>query len=202
MADPRITLVLASASELRRRLLDNAGFAFLCDPPPVDEQQVKSSLHGAQATSTEIAETLAELKAQRVAIRHPGCLVIGADQVLDCNGILYDKPTDIDRARADLIALRGKTHALVTSVVAVRDGIRLWHYNDQSSLTMRDFSDEFLDTYLDQISEQAFQSVGAYQVEARGVQLFEKIDGDYFSILGLPLLPLVAFLRGQGLTSQ
>ncbi len=202
MADPQTTLILASASELRRKLLENAGFAFVCDPPAVDEQLVKLSLHGAQATSTVIAETLAELKAQRVAIRHPGCLVIGSDQVLDCNGVLYDKPLDIDSARADLIALRGKTHALLTSVVAVRDGIRLWHYNDQSSLTMRDFSDEFLDAYLDQVSEQACQSVGAYQVEARGVQLFEKVAGDYFSILGLPLLPLVAFLRGQGLASQ
>ena len=202
MADPRTALILASASEQRRRLLDNAGFAFVCDPAVVDEQQVKLSLRAAQATSTEIAEALAELKAQRVAIRHPECLVIGADQILDCDGILYDKPIDIDRARADLMALRGKTHTLATSVVAVRDGVRLWHYNDQSSLTMRAFSDEFIDTYLDQISEQACQSVGAYQVEARGVQLFEKIDGDYFSILGLPLLPLVAFLRGQGLIGR
>ena len=121
---------------------------------------------------------------------------------VDCDGILYDKPKDIDRARTDLMALRGKTHMLVTSVVVVRDGDRLWHHNDHSSLTMRAFSDEFLDCYLDQIADKACESVGAYQVEARGIQLFEKIDGDYFSILGLPLLPLVEFLREQGVVSR
>lgn len=202
MNDSQSTLILASASELRRRLLDNAGFTFDCDPPVVDEQEIKLSLGGTQATSTQIAETLAELKAQRVAVRHPGCLVVGADQVVDCDGTLYDKPKDIDRARADLMALRGKTHMLVTSVVVVRDGDRLWHHNDHSSLTMRAFSDEFLDCYLDQIADKACESVGAYQVEARGIQLFEKIDGDYFSILGLPLLPLVEFLREQGVVSR
>ena len=202
MGDTQTTIILASGSELRRRLLENAGVAFASDPPSIDEQEVKLSLGETQATSTQIAETLAELKAQRVAIRHPGRLVVGADQILDCDGTIFDKPGDIERARTDLMALRGKTHLLVTSVVAVRDGDRLWHHNDQSSLTMRAFSVEFIDNYLEKIAGRACESVGAYQVEGLGMQLFEKIDGDYFSILGLPLLPLVAFLRGQGMIDR
>ena len=149
MGDTQTTIILASGSELRRRLLENAGVAFASDPPSIDEQEVKLSLGETQATSTQIAETLAELKAQRVAIRHPGRLVVGADQILDCDGTIFDKPGDIERARTDLMALRGKTHLLVTSVVAVRDGDRLWHHNDQSSLTMRAFSVEFIDNYLE-----------------------------------------------------
>ena len=121
MADPQASLVLASASALRRKLLDNAGLDYICDPAAIDEHEIKGALLRELATSTRVAETLAELKAQRVAVRHPGCIVIGADQVLDCEGVLYDKPTDIAGARADLLALRGKVHTLVTSVVIVGD---------------------------------------------------------------------------------
>ena len=202
MANPQVSLVLASASALRCNLLDNAGLKYICDPAAIDEHEIKEALLTEQATSTRVAETLAELKAQRVAVRHPGCIVIGADQVLDCEGVLYDKPTDIARARADLLALRGKAHTLVTSVVIVSDGDRLWHHIDSSLLTMRQFSDDFLSHYLAQTSENVCESVGAYQIEARGVQLFEKIEGDYFSILGLPLLPLISFLRNHGIVSS
>jgi septum formation protein len=202
MADPQAPLVLASASAVRRKLLDNAGLDYICDPAAIDEHEIKEALLKERATPMRVAETLAELKAQRVAVRHPGCIVIGADQVLDCEGVLYDKPTDIARARADLLALRGKVHALVTSVVVVRDGGRLWHHIDHSMLTMRWFGDDFLNRYLDQTSESVCESVGAYKIEARGAQLFEKIEGDYFSILGLPLLPLLDFLRNQGVVSS
>ena len=201
MADPPVSLVLASASPLRRKLLDNAGLEYICDPAAIDEHEIKEALLKELATSTRVAETLAELKAQRVAVRHPGCIVIGADQVLDCEGVLYGKPTDMARARADLLALRGKVHTLVTSVVIVGDGDRLWHHTDSSKLTMRQFGDGFLNRYLEQTSKYACESVGGYQIEARGVQLFESIEGDYFSILGLPLLPLINFLRNHGIVS-
>ena len=195
MTDLQASLVLASSSALRRKLLDNAGLNYICDPAAVDEQEVKDALLKEMATSTRVSETLAELKARRVAARHPGCIVVGADQVLECEGVQYDKPLNIERARADLLALRGKVHTLVTSAVVVRDGHRLWHHIDSSMLTMRQFGDGFLNRYLEQTSESVCESVGAYKIEERGIQLFEKIEGDYFSILGLPLLPLINFLR-------
>jgi hypothetical protein len=125
-------------------------------------------------------------------------LVIGADQVLECDGVLFDKPVDLAAARAQLLALRGRTHRLVSAVVLARDGQRAWHHVDRADLTMRDFSAGFLDHYLESSGDAVLSSVGAYQLEGRGVQLFVRIDGDYFSILGLPLLPLLDILREQG----
>jgi septum formation protein len=142
---------------------------------------------------------LAELKAQRVARRHPGSLVIGADQVLECDGILFDKPSDLAAARSQLMALRGREHRLLSAVVLVRDGERVWHHVDRANLTVRDFSADFLDRYLRSAGDAALSSVGAYQLEGVGAQLFAAIDGDYFTILGLPLLPLLDILREQGI---
>jgi septum formation protein len=188
-------VVLASGSVTRARLLQAAGISFATDVPAIDEAEVKHSLKAAGATSAVIAETLAELKAQRISRRHPGALVLGADQVLDCAGLVYDKPDDLAAARRQLLALRGRRHELISAVVVLRDGARIWHHVGRAGLTMRDFSNDFLDRYLAAADAAVLSSVGAYQLEGPGAQLFQRIEGDYFTILGLPLLPLLDFLR-------
>lgn len=200
MPDPSTTppLILASASRSRADLLRAAGLDFLVEPAAVDEAELKASMSAEQAPASAVAEALAELKARRVSRRHPGALVIGADQMLDCDGRWYDKPTDREQAMAHLRALRDRTHELVTSVCVVRDQTPLWHHTDRARLTMRPFSDTFVTDYLDKIGDRACDSVGAYQLEGLGAQLFGRIEGDYFTILGLPLLPLLVFLREHG----
>jgi septum formation protein len=192
-------VVLASASPARAALLRAAGIPVTIDAAAVDEAEVKASLRAAGAEPAAIAEALAELKAQRVARRHPGSLVIGADQVLECGGVLFDKPTDLADARRQLLALRGQQHRLVSAVVLVRDGHRLWHYVGRADLKMRDFSTTFLERYLQSAGGAALSSVGAYQLEGAGAQLFATVEGDYFTILGLPLLPLLDILREHGI---
>jgi septum formation protein len=191
-------VVLASASPARAALLRAAGIPILVDAAAIDESEVKVSLQAARAEPAAIAEALAELKAQRVSRRHAGNLVIGADQVLDCEGVLFDKPADLAAARSQLLALRGRRHQLVSAAVLVRDGQRLWHHVARADLTMREFSTDFLDRYLRSAGGAALSSVGAYQLEGAGAQLFASIDGDYFTILGLPLLPLLGILREHG----
>lgn len=192
-------LILASASPARAALLAQAGVPCATEPAAIDEEEVKAALRAAGADAAKVAETLAELKAQRVSSRHPGAVVIGADQVLECGGVWFDKPADSSHARNDLLALRGKSHDLVTCVCVVRDGQRLWHHTSRATLHMREFSGTFLESYLTAVGAEALESVGAYQLEGLGAQLFARIDGDYFSILGLPLLPLLDFLRGHGM---
>jgi septum formation protein len=191
-------VVLASASSARAALLRAAGIAITIDAAAIDEGEVKASLLASRAAPAAIAETLAELKAQRVSRRHAASLVIGADQILECDGVLFDKPADAAAARLQLLALRGRTHRLVSAVVLVRDGQRLWHHVDRADLKMRDFSTSFLDCYLETAGQATLSSVGAYQLEGIGAQLFAAIDGDYFTILGLPLLPLLDILREHG----
>lgn len=189
------SVVLASGSRVRARLLEDAGVEFITEPAGVDEREVKSALRAEGASASEVAEALAELKAVRVSLRHPGALVVGADQMLVCDGTWFDKPADRVRARADLMALRGRTHELACCACVARDGARLWHHPASARLTMRAFSDRFIDRYLEALDETALDCVGVYQLEGLGAQLFEEVDGDFFSILGLPLLPLLAFLR-------
>ena len=195
-------VVLASASPTRAALLRSAGISIAIDAAAIDEAEVKASLRAARAAPAAIAESLAELKAQRVSRRHAGSLVIGADQVLECDGVLFDKPVDLAAARNQLLALRGCVHRLISAVVLMRDGQRVWHHVDRAELKMRDFSADFLDRYLESAGEAALSSVGAYQLEGCGAQLFASIDGDYFTILGLPLLPLLDILREHGVLAS
>ena len=192
-------LILASASPSRRQLLTSAGLDVTIEPSGVDEDEVKLSLVAERASPQDIAETLAELKAQRVSKRHPQAMVIGSDSTLACNGRLFDKPPTLADARDQLLALRGQTHELCSSVVVARGGVRLWHHNERAHLTMRPFSEQFLDAYLARAGEGITSSVGAYHLEGVGAHLFSKIDGDYFTILGLPLLPLLSFLGEHGI---
>ena len=195
-------LILASASTAREAVLEHAGLSFHCEAAAVDESEVKSSLKGEHGETyrgaVALAETLAELKAVRISRKSPEALVIGADQVLECDGKWFDKPDDTAAARATLLKLRGKSHRLISGVCVALDGECLWRHVDHATLLMRPFSDAFLDRYLDAVGARALGSVGAYQVEGPGAQLFARIDGDYFTILGLPLLPLLEFLRGHG----
>src|SRR5579875_2174651 len=182
-------LILASASPARARLLAAAGLDFRVEAAAVDEEAVRCAYRAEGAEAAECALALAELKARRISERYPGALVVGADQILVCDGLWFDKPAGMAEARAQLQALRGKPHALATAVCAVL-------------LTMRAFSDAFLDAYLAAEGSAILGSVGAYRIEGRGIQLFADIDGDYFAVLGLPLLPLLAFLRERGALRQ
>lgn len=191
-------VVLASASAARARILARAGIQVVTDAASLDEAEIRAAFLSAGASVEDCAVALARSKALAVSPRHPGTLVVGADQILQCAGAWFEKPVDRDHARAHLTTLRGKRHELVTAVCAVRDGQVLWHAVDRPRLTMRPFSDAFLEDYLQAMGDDALQSVGAYQLEGLGAQLFSTIEGDYFSILGLPLLPLLAFLRDHG----
>lgn len=191
-------VVLASASATRRSLLEAAGVKLDVQAARIDEDEIKASMTAEAAPAAAIALALAELKAQQVSRRNPGALVIGADQVLEHGGTIFSKPADRDAARAQLVALRGGRHRLIDGVCMLRGGQRLWHHIDEARLDMRDFSDAFVDAYLDRIGDEALEGPGAYRLEGLGAQLFARIDGDYFTILGLPLLPLLDYLRVQG----
>ncbi len=195
-------VVLASASRPRLELLRCAGVDLRAEPARVDEAEVKASLLAEKADAAAAAETLAELKAHKVSRRAPGALVIGADQILECDGRWFDKPPDRAAAAEHLRALSGKTHALVTAACVVRDGIRIWHHREAPQLTMRPFDEAFIESYLDAAGPGILQTVGAYQLEGLGAQLFSRVSGDYFTILGLPLLPLLGFLREHGVPAS
>jgi len=199
-ADPEAPrLVLASQSPTRRKLLQDAGVPVaLADRPGVDEDEVKAAFRADGAGPADVAEALAEMKAQRVSARHGGALVVGADQMLECDGVWFDKPADRDGAAAHLRALSGKTHRLIACAVVVKDGTRIWHHLDSAELTVRPLGEDFIARYLDAVGDAALQSVGAYQLEGLGAQLFSRVRGDYFTVLGLPLLPLMDLLRNHG----
>jgi septum formation protein len=192
------SLILASASPSRRQLLASAGLEFDVEPAAIDEDEVKRSL-GSRAAPQELASTLAEMKAVKVSSRHSEAMVVGADSTLACNGRMFDKPPTMEAARKQLQTLRGQTHELFSSVVVARGGARLWHWSERARLTMRPFNDGFIDTYLARAGKDVLASVGAYQLEGLGAHLFTRVDGDYFTILGLPLLPLLSFLAGHGI---
>jgi septum formation protein len=188
-------IILASKSAARHKLLQSAGVSFETASPDVDETAIKRAKDW---HAPELAGALADAKALDIARRRNGSLVIGADQVLAMGKSLFDKPASPAEARQQLLSLRGQTHILYSAVACARGEDILWRHCAQARLTMRDFTDIFLEDYLSKIGSDALSSVGGYQIEARGLQLFENIDGDYFTILGLPLLPLLKFLRDVG----
>jgi len=197
MARSAPPLALASASAVRTRLLTSAGVTHIVDPADVDEGAVRDAMLSEQAPHFLIAEALAELKAQRISQTREGALVLGADQVLSCDGILFEKPPAAGHVRAHLEALMGKAHSLHTSACIVCDGAVVWHETTEAVLHMRTLGDRFIDDYVNQVGEEVCQSVGAYQLEGLGSQLFSRIEGNFFDILGLPLLPLLEFLRNN-----
>ncbi len=194
----RRAVVLASASAARARLLERAGLEVVRDPAGIDEAAVKASFRQEGLDAASCAAALAEAKAVRVSARHAEALVIGADQILVHDERWLDKPRNKAEARAQLASLRGARHELVTAVVVAQNGAAIWRQVDSAFLYMRSFSDEFLSAYLATAGDEVLASVGAYQLEGLGAQLFARIEGDYFTILGLPLLPLLEFLRGHG----
>jgi septum formation protein len=191
-------LILASTSSIRLQLLRNAGLDVTAQPARVDEETIRQSLEAEGATPRDIADALAEMKAARIASRTPGSLVLGCDQVLDFKGTAFAKPTSPDEARTQLLSLRGQTHSLLSAAVLYDGGEPIWRHVGQARLTMRDFSEDYLYDYLARNWPGISHSVGAYMLEAEGVRLFSRIDGDYFTILGLPLLPLLSYLATRG----
>lgn len=192
-------LILASGSSTRAAMLRAAGVAFEIVPAAVDEEGMKQSLIAEGAGATAIAEALAELKAVRVSASHKEALVLGADQVLEFEGELISKSASMTDAAALLRRLRGKRHMLITAAVLARGGVAVWRQVSRATLTVRDLSDAFIAEYLAQEGEGLLGSVGCYRLEGLGLQLFSRIDGDYFGILGLPMLPLLTALRDRGI---
>lgn len=191
-------LLLASGSPFRRQLLENAGLNFRVERSTIDERAVEKTLEGSNADPETVAEVLAEAKAVEVSERFPHALVIGADQTLSLGDEVFHKPSDMEGARRHLLKLSGRTHQLNSAVVLARGGGVAWRYVGVARLTMRDLDPGFIGRHLARVGEKALSSVGAYQIEGEGIQLFEKIDGDTFTIVGLPLLPLLQELRALG----
>lgn len=190
-------LILASGSSARRQMLEAAGVAFEVRPTDVDEDAIRTEL--GDASPEHVAAVLARAKAEAASRKAPDALVIGADQVLALGRTIFTKAPEIEAARAALRSLAGRRHHLHSAVSLAYAGREVWHHLDTAALAMRDFSDAFLDTYLARAGDRVCASVGAYELEGLGIQLFECIEGDYFTILGMPLLPLLSELRARGI---
>ena len=195
-----MTLVLASTSAARRTMLTAAGVPHEAVAPGVDEEELKAALKAEGASPRAVADALAETKAVKVSRRLPGVLVLGADQVLALpDGRMFDKPIGRDGAAAQLRELRGREHRLISAAVIAENGTAVWRFADTATLQVRDFSEAWLDAYLDAEGEAILGCVGSYRLEAMGAQLFARVRGDHFTILGLPLLAVLDYLRTRGL---
>ena len=191
-------IVLASGSAIRGQMLSNAGIAFEAIVPRVDEEMIKIALQAEKATPRDIADALAETKARKIGGKHPDKLVIGCDQVLDFEGQILSKPQTPEEAREQLKALRGKRHSLLSAVVVYHQLEPLWRHVGQVRLYMRDISDSYLNEYVDRNWPSLQSSVGGYKLEEEGARLFSRIEGDYFTILGLPLIEMINYLTASG----
>lgn len=192
-----MTIILASGSAIRAKLMENAGIDFKIVTKPVDEGAIKDAMLAEGSRLQDIADALAEAKSLRVSRTEPG-FVIGADQIMVMDNQLFDKPKDTDEARERLKLMRGKTHYLIGAVVISENGQPVWRHLAKTKLTMREFSDRFLENYLEAEGDLVTKSVGAYRFEGLGAQLFSHVEGDFFSILGLSLLPVMDYLRTRG----
>ncbi|WP_418152421.1 Maf family protein [Litorimonas sp. RW-G-Af-16] len=190
-------IILASGSAIRREIMEGAGLDFDVVVKPVDEAAIKDAMLADGARMRDIADALAEAKARRVSQQQEG-LVIGSDQIMVMDGQLFDKPASVEAARERLIAMRGKTHELIGATVICENGQAVWRHIAVSKLSVRDFSDTFLDTYIAREGDSLMKSVGAYRFEGPGAQLFSAVEGNFFSILGLSLLPILDYLRVRG----
>lgn len=193
-----VPLILASASQIRADLLRNAGLDFDVEKARVDEDAIKQAMQAEDAPPRDIADALAEMKARKVADKFPEAMVIGCDQVLAFDKLILSKPTSPEDAGDQLRQLRGQRHMLLSAAVIYHEGKPIWRHIGQVRLRMRDVSDTYLDDYISRNWDDIRHSVGAYQLEAEGVRLFHSIEGDYFNVLGLPLLQLLAFLTLRG----
>ena len=191
-------IILASGSPFRKAMLVNAGLDIEAVPADVDERALEAPLQDSGVSPEDVALILAEAKATEVSERKPGALVLGCDQTLSLGDEVFHKPADMEGARRHLLVLSGKTHQLNSAAVLARDGEVLWRHVGVASLTMRKLDPAFIGRHLARVGAKALASVGAYQIEGEGIQLFEKIEGDYFTIVGLPLLPVLKELRALG----
>lgn len=191
-------LILASGSEIRASLLRRAGVEVTALPARIDEEMIRQSLQAENAKPHDVADALAEMKAARVADKHPGALVLGCDQVLEFGGAILSKPETLEQARQQLTDLRGKSHRLLSALVLYDAAKPIWRHIGEANLTMKPVSDRYLDGYLGRNWPGISASVGGYKLEEEGIRLFRAITGDYFTILGLPLLPLLSYLAQRG----
>ena len=195
-------LILASASKIRLQLLQNAGIQVEARPARIDEDSIRTSLQAEQASPRDVADALAEMKARKIAEKTPDSLVLGCDQVLEFEGVIWGKPASCEAARQQLQALRAKTHRLHSALVIYDNAQPVWRHIGTATLTMRPFSDAYLDAYLTRNWPEIGTSLGGYQIESEGLRLFSAVDGDSFTILGLPMLPLLTWLGIRGFIAQ
>ncbi|GHF02471.1 Maf-like protein [Aliiroseovarius zhejiangensis] len=193
-----IPLILASASEIRAQLLQNAGVDIDVQPARIDEDTIRASLEAEGATPRDLADALSEFKARKIAEKNPACTVLGCDQVAELGGVALAKPRDRDEAKAQLAQMSGQTHRLLSAAVLYHDGKAVWRHVGVVRMRMRDLSPDYIDSYVTRNWDSIRHAVGAYKLEEEGVRLFAKVDGDYFNVLGLPLTELLSYLILRG----